>query len=39
MQVGSKEYFLLPQPHADEIAGQQNPTILWQLHYTSLKQQ
>ena len=21
-----------PQPHADEIAGSRNPTILWQLH-------
>jgi hypothetical protein len=25
-----------PQPHADEIAGSRNPTILWQLHYTAL---
>ena len=25
-----------PQPHADEIAGSRNPTILWQLHCTAL---
>ena len=33
IQGGKKNQFAWTQPHADEIAGSRNPTILWQLYW------